>query len=663
LRGDERADLTILSKDIMTDPDRKTEAGGEAVVPTTVFFSYSRVDQAEALPIIEAIKSAGYHVWWDGMLEGGTEFLDQTEAALESAKAVVVLWSRKAVGSHWVRDEATSGRERERLIPLTLDGTMPPLGFRQLQVIDMRKWFKRPDVQDELMRALAKLHDRDYEPLDPAHRFGGIAPDKSKLSRRSLLMAGGVVAIGAMAVAIPSLRKAGGSLGRIIAVLPFMNRGGDAELDYVAEGLASAVRDGLSMNSLLQVTARSSSREAARDIADTGQIAKTLNVDHILEGRLEPLEQRQQFVISLINGRTGFVQWTKTYPFLVDRVLAVRDAIIQNVVETMTHTKPEPLGGLTDNPAAYDEYMRGNELLDRGATLQNIEGASQRYRRAIEIDPLFGRAHSSLAEQLLILGATSADKATSLSLIEQSVGSAKTGVDVAPDVATSHISYGFILMSGRADIRAAKPYFDQAENLGLHRSNDISRFAIYLASVGRSQDAINMAQRGLTRDPLNPSAMETVAYAYYSSGQFERAASAYQDVLAADPNRYTVRSWLGLSKIYSGNFAAGLESCQDEQNLMEKYTCQAIALSRLDDSNGAQESFDALVDRFGDAAAYQQAQILTQMGAPDDAMDTLLEAERLQDTGLAMTLIDPALKPLHARDDFKALLVRLGFSD
>ncbi|MGB6229712.1 MAG: toll/interleukin-1 receptor domain-containing protein, partial [Litorimonas sp.] len=138
----------------------------ETSADTTVFFSYSRKDRDRALPIIRAIEDAGYSVWWDGMLEGGTRYLETTEQALESAQAVVVLWSRESVGSDWVRDEATSGRERGRIVPLSLDGSMAPLGFRQVQHIDMRGWHAKPQVFDEVERCLAKLHDREYAPVD-----------------------------------------------------------------------------------------------------------------------------------------------------------------------------------------------------------------------------------------------------------------------------------------------------------------------------------------------------------------------------------------------------------------------------------------------------------------------------------------------------------------
>ena len=100
---------------------------------TTVFFSYSRTDQKQAEAVIGLLEQAGYCVWWDGLLGGGERFADSTQAALDRARAVVVLWSEKSVGSHWVHDEATRGRDTGRLVPLSLDGTDPPLGFGQFR--------------------------------------------------------------------------------------------------------------------------------------------------------------------------------------------------------------------------------------------------------------------------------------------------------------------------------------------------------------------------------------------------------------------------------------------------------------------------------------------------------------------------------------------------
>ena len=83
-------------------------------------------------------------------------YLKTTEEALEGADCVVVLWSQLSVESNWVRDEAQSGRERGCLVPLSLDGTMAPLGFRQTQMLDISGWDGRTggDLAQKIVTAV-----------------------------------------------------------------------------------------------------------------------------------------------------------------------------------------------------------------------------------------------------------------------------------------------------------------------------------------------------------------------------------------------------------------------------------------------------------------------------------------------------------------------------
>lgn len=104
-----------------------------------VFLSYDRDDVARARPIAAQLERAGHSVWWDRQIKGGREFGAEIEAALDDADKIIVLWSERAVKSAWVRDEAAVGRDTGRLVPATLDGTPPPLGFRQFQTIDLSK--------------------------------------------------------------------------------------------------------------------------------------------------------------------------------------------------------------------------------------------------------------------------------------------------------------------------------------------------------------------------------------------------------------------------------------------------------------------------------------------------------------------------------------------
>ena len=95
---------------------------------------------------------------------------------------------------------------------------------------------------------------------------------------------------------------------------------------------------------------------------------------------------------------------------------------------------------------------------------------------------------------------------------------------------------------------------------------------------------------------------------------------------------------------------------------MERLPCLAIGRYKQGQPESAKTEMAELIEKFGDAGAYQQAQVLAQGAQPDAAMATLVKAESLSDSGLTLALIDPALDPLRERDDFGQLLARLGLS-
>jgi dienelactone hydrolase len=159
-----------------------------------VFISYAREDAAAVEKLAAALESNGHDVWWDRHLTPGARYLEETEQALKSAGAVLVVWTQTSIKSHWVADEAGVGRDRNALVPISLDGSMPPLGFRQFQVMDFSGWHgaaNDPRVRD-LTAALAKL--------SPAP--GQAAPAKSARPPRPKWF---VPAIAAMAVAVLAL--------------------------------------------------------------------------------------------------------------------------------------------------------------------------------------------------------------------------------------------------------------------------------------------------------------------------------------------------------------------------------------------------------------------------------------------------------------------------
>jgi hypothetical protein len=135
-----------------------------------VLVSYKREDEPRVAKLVRALQSHGLDVWWDQSLPGGEAWRDNIETALDQAGCVVVAWTHGSVGPEggFVRDEAGRAKARNVLVPIRLEDVGPPLGFGELQAIDLRHWKgnpRDPFLLDLVAACRAKL---DGQPVPPA---------------------------------------------------------------------------------------------------------------------------------------------------------------------------------------------------------------------------------------------------------------------------------------------------------------------------------------------------------------------------------------------------------------------------------------------------------------------------------------------------------------
>ena len=220
----------------------------------TVFLSYARGDQAQAVSIVSALEAAGHTVQWDALLAGGSPFAKAIENAIQASDVVLVAWSKQSIASDWVLDEAQSGRDLKKLVPVTLDGTQPPLGFGQYHAVDLRQWRGSVDAPEfsGVLRGIAEVTGRASlsssappaaaPPIAiPGDVLHGVT---SRWSRRQVLgvsaaVAGAVTAVAWRAGLLP---HAASTAANSIAVLPFANLSGDPQQAYFSDGVAEEVR-------------------------------------------------------------------------------------------------------------------------------------------------------------------------------------------------------------------------------------------------------------------------------------------------------------------------------------------------------------------------------------------------------------------------------------
>jgi TIR domain len=160
---------------------------------TDVFLSYANEDRERAATLARSLEAAGWSVWWDRKIVAGHAFDEAIERELETAKSVVVLWSRSSVTSEWVKNEAAAAAERDVLVPASIERVRVPLEFRRKQTVDLADW--TGNTPHEGFQALcAGIADRVGRTSAPSSRQVPTARTPREMSRRGLLL-GGVLAV------------------------------------------------------------------------------------------------------------------------------------------------------------------------------------------------------------------------------------------------------------------------------------------------------------------------------------------------------------------------------------------------------------------------------------------------------------------------------------
>jgi TolB-like protein len=277
---DERVRLGIAARGLMSE----------------IFLSYARPDETEAKRIAEALRAHGWGVWRDDELPPHRPYAEVIEERLRSAKAVVVLWTIDAAKSQWVRAEADVGRERGTLVQLTLDGSIPPLPFNQIQCADLRGW-----EGEESHPAWIKI-------------TGGVSD-----------LLGSDSASVMVPQAPPSEPHVFPTAKPVVSIRPFTMAAG-ADADGLAAGLTEEIRNALSRHSMIGVAA------ARKGVATD---------DYLLEGSVQQAGERLRVSAKLVASDGGQV-WSDRYDGsradvfeLQDRVALAVASNVESAIRTL----------------------------------------------------------------------------------------------------------------------------------------------------------------------------------------------------------------------------------------------------------------------------------------------------------------------------------------
>jgi TolB-like protein/Tfp pilus assembly protein PilF len=646
----------------MTDSEPVTDQG--VGKETSVFFSYSREDRAKAVPIIRLIEQAGFAVWWDGLLEGGERFSRATEDALDRAQAVVVLWSKSSIDSHWVRDEATRGRDRRILIPLSLDGSEPPLGFGQFQVVDLSRAKIAPQDNEiqRMIHAVTALHGDNSTPIIPRS-----VPAARAVGRRTAIAAGSAAFVLASGLIgwQTGLLGGGGTANRI-AVLPFKNIGGNAKQAYLADGLCAEIRSMLAQNGALQVVGQASSESFADSKFDSITKAKKLQADFLVDGAVQVAGGIILITTELIEGKSGVNRLPQRFEKPMDDILSVQREIAGAISAKLTSkiaasgSAKVALGG-TSSVTAFDHYLRGKNLFAKAKNEAEEREAITQFDAAIAADPKFASAHTGRAKSLAAVAGQYGSAVEIKLYKDAALVSARRAIELAPKLADAHSTLALILFESALDTKAARMPFDLSRKLGEGDAPVLARFALYGAAVGRGREALSAVERAVLLDPLNALIYRILGTVHFAARRYPEAVTAFGETLKLNSDLADTHGRIGMALLSQNRDKEALKEFEAETLGWSRLAGVAIAQRRLGNENAAQTAMAGLTSDAESVSLYQQGQVLAQWGKPEAAITALEQAHIQHDAGMTALRYDPMLDPLRQNARFIQLLKSLGF--
>jgi TolB-like protein len=564
-------------------------------------------------------------------------------------------------------------------VPLSLDGTMAPLGFRQFQLLDIAGWSgeqRAPEAQ----RILAAVRSRSGEAAPaaaapvtpaPAPTTHGAPGGGAALSRRAVMIGGAAIAgAGALVTGWATGLFAPRAAGAVsMVVLPFANLTGDEAKAWFSNGLSNELRSVLVRNPRLKVAAPTSSSLIAGE--DQFAIGRKLGVEHILRGSVQRDETRMRVSAKLVEISGGLVRWAESYDRGVEDVFALQSEIAETVAlslvaevaseqEAQTSIAAQQEVGGTANIAAYEAFLRGKALADLSAGVESNRSALAQFDAAIAADPDYAAAHAMRASMLSGIANTASDAAEVATLFKGAIAAATRAITLEDRLAKGHLALGFALNNGQLNRAAALPHYRAAETLARGEADAMRDVAMFYAYGAEQDTAMRMIEQVIALDPLNARVFRTAGYISLLAHDYAAVIDRMERALALNPSLARAHFAVANARLMQGDAAAALAAAKAEPVAVFSLTATAIAAHKLGDGQAADAALARLLADHGSASRYQEAQVWAQRGDAAKALAALEQAWMARDPGLLFARNDPLLDPLRQAPQFADLLSRLS---
>jgi TolB-like protein len=644
-----------------------------------VFLSYASQDAEAAQRICQALRAAGIEVFLDqSELRGGDAWDQKIRHEIHDCVLFIPIVSQHTQErlEGYFRHEWKLAIERTHhmaeqkafLVPVVVDGTrdqeaVVPDAFRHVQ------WTRLPagETLPEFVTRIQKLLSGESDPLPTMARGPAAAT-----SRRSSRLMPAVLAVVLAAVAAYLLVEKPWTAKPVafappphsIAVLPFADMSERHNQEYFSDGLSEELIDRLSQSDDLRVIARTSSFYFKDKPATVPEIARTLNVSHVLEGSVRKNGDMVRITAQLVRSSDGSHVWSRTYDRKVVDILKVQDEIAGTVAlalkAALATTSPAQQSEAASQ--AYNLILEG-DFFFRRHEMGDPQHATDLYKQAMQVDPKNARARIAFAEAILHLADHNIVPADTAA--RQAMEATQEALSIDPSFAPAHRLIAKIERDVNWNWTRALAELEQARSLPSSVSDrrDVMLAIEYIRALKSgvySKRYEDLLRDELAADPLSGGTMDQLATVLTADNRLQEALSLRSRSLQLSPNAMGGKAQLGLQLMYLKRNEDALSVAKTELSDFWKLfalTCIHWVMAERAESDRDLAEFAKHSD------SYFMANVHAFRGERDETFKWLGRAYLEHSADLPELNVDPMLKSLRGDTRFRDLQVKLKLTD
>jgi TolB-like protein/Flp pilus assembly protein TadD len=533
------------------------------------------------------------------------------------------------------------------------------------------------DLQSVFDKALAKRPESRYQHIGEMladlescdKSLGGASarpiPARPRRWAKSLLIAAAACVVLAAAIVLGRLYlfKPHETPIASLAVLPFQNLSADPEQEYFSDGMTEALIAELSKIKALRVISRTSVMRFKKSEASLTEIARQLNVDAIVEGSVQRVQDDVRVTAQLIRAAPEKHIWADTYTQSYENILALESDVAQEIAReiriTVTPEEQERLAASRPvNPAAHEAYLKGHFHLQR-YTDAEVEKAIGYLEQAIAIDSTCAPAYVDLGEaydyfQADMLPREYARKVNAY---------ARKALSIDPTIAEAYALLGDVNLIYDWDWKQAESNFRKA--IALNPNDPVAHgyYGAYLSVIGKPDEALHEAIRANELNPLDLSMREMLANRYFYRRQYDKAEALYREVRSMD-SAFAL-CYVGLARIrfIQGRFDEAVSEYRKTLRFSVSYASEGLgaALARSGNVGEARTMLAQLIRQSEAGRPRQMAIAATYLafGDRDSSLYWLEKAYDLRDGSLPWVRITPMFDELRSDPRYIALMKKM----